>query len=1017
MAKFTNEQLRAIESENTNELVNAGAGSGKTSVIGEHFVYLMKKLNYEVKDILVVTFTVDAANEMKDRIKKTLISNGLNDKVKDLDSSNIQTFDSFNNFILTKYGHKIGVENFSVLDGAYEKVKISNFIDEIFALKYEENNQEFIDMCLRLSLKKDNDIRKFIKNIVLNVNKKENAIKFLDEYVDKFVSEQFINNLFDKYYDEIKKCINYVYNEFDKVDLKDDVELCKKAIYPFIEATTYDELVKLAPNFKLPRKKNDDKYNYQWQSDLRKSLTALIKEKIDLLLSFGLETDIKKVYVEQRKYIEIIIDVVKEVLSKLNTFKDETHLYNFDDIAFKTIHLLKMDDVRKDVRNYFKYIMIDEYQDTSDVQETIVSLIEDNNVFMVGDVKQSIYRFRGANCNIFDNKYQRYKDNNGGHKIDMTKNFRSRKEIIEDINGMFMLLMTKDNNPIDYFDGHIASYGLTKYDEYNDKNLNYGISEILYDKKAFENKSESEIEAHIIAEDIINKINNHVKIYDKEIDDYRNIKFKDFTIICDRGTNFDTFKKVFNEYKLPLYIHSDKKIDENDVTIVFKNLLIVLDSLIEEKYDEQFIYSLCSIYRSFLIGYDDEKIYHLIKNKQYFKDDVLIKIITLKDKINTLNLKQTIYLLAEEFDFEEKLITIGDMLDNQYIFDYLCSLANTFDEQHLKLKDLINFFKNIQKEQIDIKASPIRDIDDSILIINIHKSKGREYPICYFPCLTPSFYNEDSHETYVLSNTMGLCLGGFYNDDRKSLSRYEHIRNEKNEENKEKLRLLYVAFTRARECAIIVKPDKINTNKQLVNCSNMYSILSLANNFIPRDKQYKNELTYPSLSSETTKDETFILKQIKDICYEVKENKKASKELNDNANEEILKTGQKLHYLLELTDISTKNVDFIKDANERKIIQRVINNDVFNIDGFIDIIHEYNYEDKINNINGVIDCLLIGKDEIRIIDFKLKNINDSEYDEQLKTYKKYITQVSDNKKVTMYLLSIVDNITREVKDE
>lgn len=1017
MAIFTNEQLKAIESKNTNELVNAGAGSGKTSVIGEHYVYLMKNLNYEVKDILVVTFTVDAANEMKDRIKKTLISNGLTDKIKDLDSSNIQTFDSFNNFILTKYGHKIGIENFSVLDSAYENVKISNIIDDIFSYRYEINDQKFIDMCLRLSLKSDKDIRKFIKNIVLTVNKKEDAIKFLNDYVLNFLNEQFINDLFDKFYDDIKKTINKIYNEFDNVGLIEDVEPCKKAIFPFIEAKNYDELIKLVPNFKLPRKKNDDKYEHQWQIDLRKNLSSAIKEKLDLICSFGSEKEIKQIYVEQAKYFEVIVDVAKEVISKLNTYKDETHLYNFDDIAFRAIRLLKMDDVRNDVKDYFKYIMIDEYQDTSDVQETIVSLIEDNNVFMVGDVKQSIYRFRGANCNIFDDKYQRYKDGIGGHKIDMTKNFRSRKEIIEDINGMFMLLMTKDNNPIDYFDGHIASYGLTKYDQYHENNLNYGISEILYDKKAYEDKNEAEIEASIIAEDIINKINNHAKIYDKDIGDYRHIKFKDFTIICDRGTNFDIFKKVFNEYKLPLYIHSDKKIGENDVTIVFKNLLIVLDSLIDENYDEQFIYSLCSIYRSFLISYDDEKIYNLIKNKDYFNDDVLIKINTLKDKIKTLNLKQTIYLLAEEFNFEEKLITIGDMLDNQYIFDYLCSLANTFDEQHLQLKDLINFFKNIQQQEIDIKASPIRDIDDSILIINIHKSKGREYPICYFPCLTPTFYNGDSQETYILSNTKGLCLGGFYNEDRKSLPRYEHIRNEKNEENKEKLRLLYVAFTRARECAIIVKPDKQNINKNLANCSNMYSILSLADNFVTRNRQYKNELTYPSLTIEQTKDETFVLKEINDIIYEVKEKKKASKQLSDISNEELLKTGQKLHYLLELTDISTKNVDFIKDIKERKLIEKVINNDAFNIDGFIDIIHEYNYEDKVNNVNGVIDCLLIAKDEIRIIDFKLKNIEDSQYDEQLRTYKKYISQISENKKVTMYLLSIVDNVAREVKDE
>ena len=347
--------------------------------------------------------------------------------------------------------------------------------------------------------------------------------------------------------------------------------------------------------------------------------------------------------------------------------------------------------------------------------------------------------------------------------------------------------------------------------------------------------------------------------------------------------------------------------------------------------------------------------------------------------------------------------------------DYLCSLADTFDSLHKDLDEFTQFIEEIYKQKLEIKASPIKDIDDSVLLINIHKSKGREFPSVYFVGLDVGFNRVETSSTNCISDKRGLTISTFYTDF-PSISRELHLNDERIESNYEYLRLLYVALTRVRECAILVMPPYKNKVSHLNECNSMADILSLCP--LNDDKvKFIHELSYPTIEGISSENKPFEIRDLKPIKYQKISSTKASKTLTLDANVDFVKKGQKLHYLLELVDFSTKNVDFIKDIDDRKIIKKVINNPIFNINGLEKIIHEYSFEDEKENLNGIIDCVLIGKDEIRIIDFKLKNIDDEAYEHQVRIYKKYLSKIIKNKNITMYLLSLIDNTYKEVKDE
>ena len=215
--------------------------------------------------------------------------------------------------------------------------------------------------------------------------------------------------------------------------------------------------------------------------------------------------------------IEIIIEILKEFDEKLTKWKKEEEIFNFNDISRMAIKVVDENpDIKNELVRSFNEILVDEYQDTSDTQEKFISLISNNNVYMVGDIKQSIYRFRNANPYIFKNKYDSYRDTDLGIKIDLLKNFRSRKEVLENINLLFDLFMDDRIGGANYKESHRMVFGNSSYIQEGLTEQNYDFELITYNKDELGNLTKDEEEAFIIGNDILKKMNEKFQVFDKD---------------------------------------------------------------------------------------------------------------------------------------------------------------------------------------------------------------------------------------------------------------------------------------------------------------------------------------------------------------------------------------------------------------------------------------------------------------------------------------------------------------------
>ena len=661
-------------------------------------------------------------------------------------------------------------------------------------------------------------------------------------------------------------------------------------------------------------------------------------------------------------------------------------------------------EIKEEIKNYYNEIMVDEYQDTSDLQEIFINEISNNNVYMVGDIKQSIYRFRNANPTIFKDKYEQYKDNNNGIKIDLLKNFRSRKEVLDDINNIFNQIMDLDIGGADYRKTHQMVPGNINYEESINSNLdiyNYDTEDKTYSKE--------EKEIFIIANDIKEKINNKYQVLDKDTNTLRDVTLSDFCIIMDRGTEFDIYKKIFEYMELPLTIYKDENLTEDTIINLFKNILGLIT---KDNINTEFKYYFTSISRSFLLETSDSDIYNIFINNDFKKTELYQTINKIKEELNNKNLKQIIELIIDKFDIYKKLIKIGNIRKSITEIEQIIDISETLNNLGYDINDFYNYLNNMIEEGVDIRYSNSSKDSNSVKIMNIHKSKGLEFPICYYSGLHKTFNKSDIKRRFLYSNTYGIITPSF-NEGIIDIVTKTLFKEETNkEEISEKIRLFYVALTRAREKMIIVtslKEDeeykpltnskrlKYNSFLDIINSIRYYlenSIKSINTNDIYMTKEYKNT-KIKELKKEESKEKLKVINI--NVNNETKEESRYSKDqikLNTKEEQDNIKEGLKMHYLLEIDEFTNPKYDITK-----RLIKHLDLKDT-------NIYKEYEFITE--DTHGFIDLMIEYKDNIKVIDYKLKNIQDEAYLKQLNGYKNYIEQKT-NKKTDIYLYSILED--------
>ena len=878
-ATFNEEQRLALDNPiDTDLIISAGAGSGKTRTLSEKVMKLIKE-GLKPSELLVLTFTNNAAKEMKDRII---------DKFKDdpdiayqLANAHIQTFDSFSQYLVGLYSDRLKIsQNISVANDDILATKKREFLDEVFDSYYADQNKKarLLKTLIKFNIQDDNASRKVVLDLINQIEKLplNEQDKFLNHYEENFFSKNHIKYIFDLiikeakqiisdeiYYayfyewhrDEIKECkadeLENIFSnpryfpdsieDFHFEDLEGSQELYYKLLdllklngLSFIEAFCSFE-VDNADIFALKKGNAPEKEAF-------KKLCGIITNKtspvvfLKSLLNFSLEYD--KV-ISFKDDIELYLEMVRDVYQRLNDYKKVTNSYTFSDISNMALSLMidpLYEDVAEEIRSRFKFVMVDEYQDTNDLQELFLnSLLKKNklgersHLFCVGDAKQSIYAFRGSNVKLFRNRQHMYTINQYCKAISMNKNYRSGEQLLKDINYIFNYYMTINHGSIAY---HQVSESL-QYDKdinlYDQPYEHFGIhritsvSSINYDNADCGGK---EWEARAIANDIKNKKESGflVSVRTKEGNVVRPCEYRDFCILVRKASGaVDIYQKVFEEYGIPFNCKIKNDLKEVSAITVIQSLVVLMNYILLDKTtDYDCVHAFTSVARSYLFEYDDQKIFDIIydPSKQFFlmnNDPIMVKVIEFVNAHKDVPFSQTFMDLINEFGVIEKLYKLGNVDDSITKIESLYSLAVSQEKAGEGINEFVALFDNIKKYDMNLTDESLFQVEDAVDFMTIHASKGLERKIVYLPNKFNSIAKGDNRDKpdYTFSRDSGILLRNYAYEYKEGEEQSFSIYNvndllerlTKKEEKialDENVRLFYVALTRAENIIYIV---------------------------------------------------------------------------------------------------------------------------------------------------------------------------------------------------------------------
>ena len=1031
MPSWTKEQEQAIYETGKNIIVSAGAGSGKTAVLSERVLEKLKN-GIHINELLILTFTKVAAAEMKERIRKKIKKvPELKDELNLIDASYITTFDSFAMSVVKKYHYLINVKkDLSIIESSVIDIKKKEILDDIFDYYYENNNPDFLELINTFCIKDDLNIKNNILSISNKLDLRIDKIEYLENYIDNNYNEEKINKDINDYEKLILNKIELIKSNINNLSLYIDNDYISKvydSLSGLLNSKNYDE-IKMYLNIKLPQLPRGCEEEAKIEKE---KLSKSIKDIISLC-PYNDKKEIYNSIISTKNITNIICKIIIKLHNRVMEYKKNNDVYEFNDIAIMSIKILDNKEVCEELKYHFKEILVDEYQDTNDLQEAFISKIENNDVYMVGDIKQSIYRFRNANPYIFKNKYDNYSNLNGGMKIDLLKNFRSREEVLNNINTMFNLIMDDDIGGADYIKDHQMVFGNKTYSNEGATNQNNNFEIYTYDYKESE-FSKEEIEAFMIAKDIKEKVENKYQVFDKDELLLRDITYNDFVILIDRSTSFDLYKKIFEYLEIPLGILKDEKLNTDiDITIL-KNLINFIIKVKKQEYDTEFKYLFTSITRSFIYGYKDDVIFNYFVNNNFLDSDLYNKSLEISKIIDNMSIREIINLIIDKFDFINRIMTIGNIEKTIIKLDKIKDISDNLNTLGYDIYKFSNYLKEIIENDYKMTFNINESGSDSVKIMTIHKSKGLEYHICYFPGLYKEFNLMELKEQFTYDNTYGIITPYFDEGIGKTI--YKELLKEKykNEEISEKIRLFYVAVTRAKEKMIVILPK----NDKMVNISNdsiidknirigYKSFKDIFNSIEGYIKDYYKHIDintlnltneynmiksndYDKIIPENNEKVTTKKIYIDNTLIDKTTFSKNTNKLLDNKEISNMKFGTEIHEILEC--INLKNPDYSNISNTFILnkIKRFISSDVLKDIKNAKIYKEYEFIYNEDNIkyHGIIDLMLEYENYIDIIDYKLKNITDTNYIKQLNGYKIYIENIT-SKKVNIYLYSIMD---------
>lgn len=876
--KWTNEQLQAIQEKNSNILVAAAAGSGKTAVLVERIIHKIIDEQMDIDKILVVTFTNAAASEMRERILEAIYKKleenpenvHLQRQIILLNKASICTIHSFCLDVIHNHFYEIDLpSNFKIADTAEIDLLKQEVLDDLFEQKYTENDKNFIELLENYTnYRGDEALQELVLKIYKFIQSSPFPIKWLQEKLellkieDKDISQTIWGKLI----------IQTVDDDIQESIMQLEVTKSKMALYPEMtkfyqtisediinlqdlqKYNSWDELYIKLLNFNFSKWPADKKVINDLKEDskeIRDKVKKHIKEKTAKLLSCSQEQAVKDLKIIT-PILEKLSNLVTEFTKNFAEKKKEKNCIDFNDIEHFALKILLDEnnnptEVAKKYKEKFEEIAIDEYQDSNLVQEAILtSISKGNNIFMVGDVKQSIYKFRQARPELFLQKYDEYKNKEekaqeDNLKIQLFRNFRSRQNILNITNLVFESIMSKELGDINYNENEYLNYG-ANYPEPEEIKNYAGIAELdIIDLKedesitAFEGEEDEEeqerveddvLEAKFVANKIQELLNSNYMVFDKK-QGYRKIRPKDIVILLRATSNLSPiYEKELSDLELPVFSDtSGTYLDTVEIQTIL-SVLKIIDNPLQD-------IPLVVVLRSSICNFTDNDLITIRltdRNCNFYEALIKTRLICdgdLKNKIESFLEKLekwksiSQYMPLDEFIWQIYLDTgyyqyVG-LLPNgamrQANLKTLFEKAKQYEKASFKgLFNFIQFIDKLKKQNGDLaSAKLIGENEDVIRIMSIHKSKGLEFPVVFLCNSHKKFNMQDLNDNILLHQDIGF--GPTIMDTTRKI-KYSSIAKDaiklkmKQETLSEEQRILYVALTRAKEKLYITGRSK-----------------------------------------------------------------------------------------------------------------------------------------------------------------------------------------------------------------
>lgn len=881
--KWTPAQKSAIDTRDCNVLVSAAAGSGKTAVLVERIISMITDpdKNIDIDRLVVVTFTKAAAAQMKDKIRKALDSMldenpgdvNLLRQITLLNNAQITTIDSFCLWIIRNHFPEVNLDpGFRIMDEGEKKLIENDVLEDVLEEFYAEADEEFFNLVDAFGMGRDDS---GLVSTIDKIYRFSRSNPWIDEWFDEcmkvYDDETYDNPAIKELYDSIKNVLLDYRDKYNRL-----VDICSEPAGPaaytgalqsdllgineMINSQNFGELGRRIRIFSfeaLSRKKDagadpDIKEYVKGQRKLFKDYIGRLNDKIFLKDDEGIFSDMQGAGIQ----IRTLLKVAKVYAKRVSEVKREKGIIDFNDMEHLALSILvKKEDGKlvytetaDKLANRFEEILIDEYQDSNQLQEVILNAVsktrlsgENNNIYMVGDVKQSIYKFRLACPELFIEKYDTYGETGDNVRIELQKNFRSRENVLECANDVFSHIMNKNFSGIGYDESVRLNAGFP-YPEYSDSNYGDGANKstdvILISSENEEEATTRELEADRLAKLIEGIVASGVNVYDADKNIYRPAEYRDIVILTRSVTGWaDTFADALMDRGIPAYTDSSTGYFSVREIQVILSMLTIVDNPVQE-------ISLAAAMMSYFGGFTAAELGMVRKLGREFVDKNVhnnlyehlkaVAVIGGEDKIQETDVKQLsgkcalflakLTLYRDKSSVEPLYDLCWEMIYDSGYYDYVGTMpAGAQRQANLNVlleraagygkssySGLFNFLRYIERlkkfDEDFAEGAASLDNENLVRIMSIHKSKGLEFPIVILAGAHKSINFMDATAPVLVDQNLGIAVD--YVDLKRRTKTLTIIKGAMarrivRESIAEEERLLYVAMTRAREKLII----------------------------------------------------------------------------------------------------------------------------------------------------------------------------------------------------------------------